>query len=101
MYVYVWEYLVRPEATEQFREKYGANGAWVALFQRASGYLRTELYCDLDDPYRYVTVDTWESRQAYDRFRQTFATEFTELDALCEGLTLRESRFGRFSVEQS
>jgi hypothetical protein len=51
MYVYLWEYRVRPEATGQFQEKCGANGAWVALFRRASGYLRTELYCDLDDPF--------------------------------------------------
>jgi quinol monooxygenase YgiN len=99
MYVYLWEYRVRPEATAQFQEKYGAEGAWVALFRRATGYLRTELLTDLDDPYRYVTIDTWESQQAYDRFRQTFASEFAELDALCEGLTLEEVRLGHFSVD--
>ena len=99
MYTYVWEYRVRPEATAQFQKEYGAAGAWVDLFQRASGYVRTELLSDLDDPYRFVTIDTWETRQAYDRFRQTFASEFAELDALCEGLTIEEVQLGHFSVD--
>jgi heme-degrading monooxygenase HmoA len=71
----------------------------VALFRRSPGYLKTELYRDLDDLHRYVTVDTWESREAHDEFRRRFAAEFAELDAACEALTLREVRFGHFSAQ--
>lgn len=100
MYVYIWEYLVRPETVDSFREAYGPDGEWVALFRRAAGYVRTELYRDLDDPHRYITVDSWESRQAYERFRQSFAGEFEDLDARCEALTLQEVRLGHFVVEK-
>lgn len=100
MYVYIWEYRVRPETVDGFREAYGPDGAWVALFRRAAGYVGTELCQDLDDPHRYVTVDSWESRQAYQRFRQSFAREFEELDARCEGFTLQEVRFGHFVIEE-
>lgn len=101
MYVYIWEYQVRPESVERFREAYGPDGAWVALFRRAAGYMGTELYRDLNDPYRYVTVDRWESRQAYERFRLSFSVEFERLDAECESFTLREVRLGHFIVEES
>ncbi|MGD8866374.1 MAG: antibiotic biosynthesis monooxygenase [Gemmatimonadales bacterium] len=98
MYVYIWEYQVRPESVERFREVYGPDGDWVALFRRAASYLGTELLRDLDDPYRYVTVDRWESRQAYERFRRSFSAQFEHLDAVCEKLTLREVRLGHFIV---
>lgn len=100
MYVYLWEYRVRPEVVERFREAYGPEGAWVALFRRASGYVGTKLYRDLEGPYRYVTVDRWESRDAYDRFRRTHSAEFERLDAECESLTLREDRLGHFVAEE-
>lgn len=100
MYVYIWEYQVRPESVERFREAYARDGPWVALFQRASGYIGTELYRDVDDPYRYVTVDRWESQQAYDRFRLSFSAEFERLDAECEGFTQRELRIGHLIDEE-
>lgn len=100
MYVYIWEYQVRPESIDRFRETYSPDGAWAALFRHASGYMGTELYRDLADPYRYVTVDRWESREAYDGFCLSFAREFDRLDAECENFTLREQRLGQFIVEE-
>lgn len=99
MYVYIWEYQVRPESAERFRQVYGPDGAWVALFRRATGYMGTELYRDLDDPHRYVTLDRWKSRQAYERFRLSFSAEFEQLDEICDQYMLRELPFGRFIVD--
>lgn len=96
MYTYLWEYRVRPEAEARFRGEYGPDGAWVALFRRAPGYVSTRLYRDRDDGARYVTADTWETREAHDAFRRRFAEEFAELDAACETFTLREVCLGHF-----
>ena len=68
----------------------------VQLFRRASGYQRSVLYRDLLDPRRFVSVDYWESRAAWEEFRARFAAEFEALDARCEALTLRETELGRF-----
>ena len=44
MYVYLWEYRVRPEATGQFREKYGAEAAQLVLGHR--NLSTTEIYAE-------------------------------------------------------
>jgi heme-degrading monooxygenase HmoA len=95
-YVYLWEFLVAPDSVAAFERAYGPSGDWVLLFRRATGYLRSELYRDLLDRQRFVSVDYWESRAAWEEFRARFAAEFEALDARCEALTLRETELGRF-----
>ena len=77
-----------------FREHYGPDGHWVRLFRRAAGYIGTELYQDRKEPRRYLTIDHWESLDAYDRFRQRFAAEFDAMDRRCEAFTESESELG-------
>ncbi len=98
-FAYVWEYVVRPEHVHEFYRTYGPHGAWVQLFSRAEGYVRTELFRDESRPNRFVTIDVWASREARDAFRLRFAAEYTALDARCEALTLSERFIGDFSVE--
>jgi heme-degrading monooxygenase HmoA len=94
--MYAWEYRVAEEQLTGFLDAYGRTGAWVALFQGATGYLRTELHRDRRDPARFVTLDYWESETAWRRFREERAREFEELDARCARLTLEEREIGRF-----
>jgi quinol monooxygenase YgiN len=95
-YVYIWEFTVAPAHAGDFERVYGPDGDWVQLFRRGRGHLRTELLRDLDRPLRYVTVDTWESRAAFDAFRAAFADEFEALDARCAGWTSSETQIGVF-----
>ncbi|HEY5551693.1 MAG TPA: antibiotic biosynthesis monooxygenase family protein [Opitutaceae bacterium] len=85
--VAVWRYRVRPAKTEAFLRAYGADGAWVELFQRGDGYISTELLRDASDPAVFVTIDRWESRVAYDAFRKQFADEYFALDSVCAAFT--------------
>jgi hypothetical protein len=39
----------------------------------------------------YVTIDEWESREAYEEFREKRAAEYAEIDKECESLTAGES----------
>jgi hypothetical protein len=96
-FAYVWEYVVRPDADGEFRRHYGPEGSWVQLFRRAAVYVGTQLYQDRDRPIRYLTVDSWETRRAFEDFRRQFRTEFERLDHLCETLTLRETPLGTFT----
>jgi quinol monooxygenase YgiN len=97
-YMYAWEYVVSPERVAAFERTYGSTGEWVELFRRAPGYLRSELYRDRGNPQRFMTIDYWESRAAWEAFRRRFAVEFEALDARCAELTAQEREIGRFEA---
>ena len=95
-YMYAWEYLVPPDKSGMFERLYGPAGDWVQLFRRGSGHIRTELHRDRANPQRFLTLDYWESYDAWQKFRRQFAEEFEALDAKCEEFTSRESEIGKF-----
>lgn len=96
-YAYLWEFHVQPECRAQFERHYGPEGTWAALFRQAPGYLGTLLLQDRSDPLRYVTIDRWQSLEAYRAFRARFARQYEELDRQCAGLTAREAPLGEFT----
>jgi hypothetical protein len=46
----------------------------------------------------YVTMDSRESRAAYEEFREKFAREYGELDRECEGLAVIEKQLGEYET---
>lgn len=95
-YAYIWEYTVHPQRARGFEQAYGPDGPWVTLFRGAPGYVRTELHQDRRNPHRYVTIDYWESVEAWEAFRSGASKEFEAIDAECEGYTLEEREIGVF-----
>jgi heme-degrading monooxygenase HmoA len=93
--VYMWSFRPREGTVAEFEAAYGPDGDWVRLFRKAPGYLGTEL---LRDGGRYLTVDRWDSAEAYGAFRAAHAGEHERLDKACEGLTLEETCLGAFEV---
>jgi len=98
-FCYIWEFRVKPSTIEAFEVAYGPDGPWVRLFRRSPDYLRTELLKDSVDSFRYLTVDYWQDRRAYERFRGDFRTEFEDLDETCRAYTESEGRIGDFEVQ--
>jgi len=96
-YATLWTFDVQPDRKAEFEFHYGPEGTWVRLFRRAPGYLGSELLCDLANAHRYVTIDRWESREAWQAFRQHFAADYERLDREFEGLTTAESALGEFA----
>ena len=66
MFVTLWEFEVKPGSKELFERTYGRDGQWAELFRRHAGYLGTRLLQEVGAAGVYVTVDTWESREAYE-----------------------------------
>jgi quinol monooxygenase YgiN len=97
-YTYIWAFRVHPEQVDAFRQHYGDGGAWTQLFRRASGYIGTQLLQDDKDPLRFVTIDTWNNVEDYEAFRASYASEYSALDRLCEGLTVDETLIGHFTA---
>jgi heme-degrading monooxygenase HmoA len=52
----------------EFERVYGPEGEWAAFFRGGRGYVGTELLRDVEMPGRYLVVDRWESREAYNEF---------------------------------
>jgi heme-degrading monooxygenase HmoA len=67
------------------------NGEWVRFFRRGSGYLGSELLRDERDERRYLTIDRWASRAAYDAFRAGWQAEYHALDGAYDLLTEQET----------
>lgn len=99
MFCYIWEFRVNALRVNEFESAYGPNGRWVQLFRKAPDYIRTELLKDPAQPNRYLTVDYWLDRRAYDRFRQDFSAQFQRLDEACAAYTETERHIGDFQVQ--
>ena len=96
MFVIVWQYQVHPGSESEFERIYSSDGDWVQLFQQAPGFLRTALLRDFSQSGKYMTLDHWSSRGAFEQFKSTFREQYETMDHRCEALTVEESFFGYF-----
>jgi len=97
----IWEFRVKPGKQHAFEKAYGPQGEWVQLFRHSEDYIGTELIRDRDIRLRYVTLDHWNSRQAYLRFKKENRQAYQTVDAQCEALTTREKLIGEFDGFES
>ena len=98
MYVVIWRYKVDPAQVAKFEKAYGPKGEWAKFFSEAKDYLGTELLADDERPGEYVTIDRWESEEAYSAFLGDHEADYDRLDRRFEALTLSESRVGAYGV---
>jgi hypothetical protein len=106
LFVTLWEFEVKSGSEELFERTYGPDGAWAQLALRSKELIRrdaqyrgTRLLRDVGAARVYVTTtDSWESRKAYEEFREKFAAEYAELDRICEGLTAGEKHLSEYET---
>lgn len=98
MFVLIWRYRVVSGKHDTFMEAYGQTGVWTGFFARGAGYVRTELYQDPTDAASFITLDFWESREAFAAFQKAHHAEYRDIDASCDGLTEAEVFVGAFQV---
>lgn len=53
---------------DEFERAYGPEGEWAEFFRGGAGFVGTELLRDVENPGRYLVIDRWESREAYQAF---------------------------------
>jgi heme-degrading monooxygenase HmoA len=95
-YLYIWEYETEPEAKNEFIRYYKNDGEWVQLFKRSKGYFGTEPLQDMESENRFVTIDSWDSKNSRDEFIRVFAVEYDLLDKKCGEFTVKENMIGAF-----
>jgi heme-degrading monooxygenase HmoA len=96
-YTYLWEFLVELERIGEFERHYGPRGTWVALFRQSPGYIETLMLRDPANPLHFITIDRWETLEAYQSFRSRFSREYAELDERCQHLTTKETLLGEYN----
>jgi len=94
LFLTLWEFEVKSGCEELFEQAYGPEGVWVRLFRRDQRYRGTRLLREVQRAQVYVTVDQWDSREAYEEFRAQYAVEYAEIDGQCEAMTTRERPIG-------
>lgn len=60
----------------EFERVYGPEGDWAQFFRGGRGFVGTELLRDVEQPGRYLVVDRWESREAYNEFVEEHREEY-------------------------
>jgi uncharacterized membrane-anchored protein YitT (DUF2179 family)/quinol monooxygenase YgiN len=95
MHVVAWRFEVNPDHLDEFKKEYGPDGSWAKLFQRADGYLKTDLLPSTTNPIEFTTVDYWGSKEAFDKFKATYQEDYERLDKQFARLTTREERIHR------
>jgi heme-degrading monooxygenase HmoA len=94
MLALVFSYDVREP--EEFERVYGPDGDWAHFFGRGDGYVGTELLRDVEAPGRYLVIDRWESREAYNAFVEANRGEYMRRVDETGFLYQQELRFGTF-----
>ena len=92
----LWSFTVAAQREQEFVRAYGPAGDWARLFAEAEGYRGTRLLRELSTSLRYLTEDTWETAEDFDRFTAAHRIRYDELDARCQALTIDESLIGIF-----
>lgn len=94
--VIIWEFRLKKGREGEFEKAYGPTGNWVQFFKQAQDYIKTELLSDPSQPDRYITIDEWTSKGAYEAFRLHHQSEYEKIDRQFEGLTEHETFIGIF-----
>jgi len=98
MFVVVWKFEIAEDKMAGFEAAYGPEGAWAQLFRRSPEYSGTELLQDAYIPGSYLTIDRWNSEEAFRVFRKDHDAEYEMLDRKCDAITSRETRVGAYTV---
>lgn len=96
MFVILWQFDIAEGSIAAFEEAYGSAGSWSQLFSRSTAYHGTELLKDAYVPGRYVTVDRWDSEDAFRAFRAQYDADYEAVDRSCDAITSSETRIGAF-----
>ena len=96
MHVILWRFRVRPGREREFEAAYAPDGAWASLFKKDGAYIGSELLRATDGTY--LTLDRWDSREAFEAFRARHAAEYDAMDTRFDPLLEDETPLGAVDI---
>jgi heme-degrading monooxygenase HmoA len=97
MFLALWEFHVKPGCEERFERVYGPGGDRSRLFRSDPHYRATRLLRDPARPNCCTTLDFWDSRAAYESFKELLHAAYLALDKISDEFTRQERHLGSFS----
>jgi len=94
----VYEFVVRREARGQFELAYGPGGAWSNIFARCEGFRGTTLLRDTENPWRYLTIDLWDTAAEREQALAARQAEYADLEAAFDEWTDSRTELGVFQI---
>jgi heme-degrading monooxygenase HmoA len=79
-FVRIWEFRVPSDKADEFRAVYGPDGEWARLFRRETAFRGTELVQSCTHPNIFLTIDRWDSLEAWAAFLRAWGDEYAALD---------------------
>ena len=95
-HVRVWSFQPATDREHEFAAAYAGDGVWARLFRQAEGFVGTRLLAPEEAGGRWLTLDEWQSRDAFDRFQLAHGDAYRSLDDELSGLTTDERFIGAF-----
>lgn len=96
MFLALWEFEVKSGCADRFQCAYGPQGEWVRLFRTDPDFIETRLLQDAAAPNKFITLDFWQTRDAYETFKELNHAAYAALDRDFENLTVFENCIGMF-----
>jgi quinol monooxygenase YgiN len=76
----VWQFDVRPGASEEFEKLYGIDGDWTKLSRRSRSFLGSSFLRELGSETRYLLVEYWGEMVVYEKHLVSLDDEVKELE---------------------
>lgn len=95
-HVRVWQFHPSPGREEEFAAAYSGDGVWAQLFREADGFIGTTLLAPAEPGGPWLTLDRWQSRDAFERFQDNCGEAYRRLDDELMPLTADERFIGAF-----
>ena len=94
MFLVLWEFEVKSGCREGFQFAYGPSGDWAQLFATDPNFVETHLLQDSSSSNKFLTLDVWQSRRAYESFKKSHQAAYAAIDKNCERFTIHEQYLG-------
>jgi hypothetical protein len=99
MFLALWEFEVKSGCVERFQSVYGPQGEWVRLFRSDPLFIETRLLQDPFETTKFVTLDFWQSRSAYESFKEVQHAAYDAIEKYSESLMTQERLLGNFELD--
>ncbi len=94
MYIVLTEFIARENKAAEFEDYFGSAGKRAETLRNGEGFMSTELLKDKEVKLRYVTMDRWVSKDAYDDFGIEFENENSDLAKAGEEFSSKQVLIG-------
>ena len=80
MVAVVWQFDIRPEASDDFERLYGADGTWTKLSRRSRSFLGSSFLRAIGSENRYLLVEYWGEMMVYEKHLADFSEQVRTLE---------------------